>query len=134
MNPSVVIFLFGLSSFPVYVAYREGSSEGKYSIALAAAQISFLVLLLTVSVIAPDVPWIPYGYAVLLLFCYWRFFALQNASHVPMPLSAVAIVLGVAISISIIFFYVSLNRYTFIRGNDEYQVQVYDRFTGKRHY
>jgi hypothetical protein len=133
MDINQIIALTGLCSFPVYVAYREVASGANYARVWAAVEISISLLIAIVGFLTNEiVSWPLYVYAALLLLSYWRLFQLRTSGHSEVSLSAIAWVMGIALVFLIVFFFICLNRYAFVREG-EYRTEVYDRFTGEHH-
>jgi hypothetical protein len=133
MDPEPIILLCGLSSFPIYVAYREGVSGERHAEIWSATEISVLLILTIFAIITKgQSPFFLYGYGSLIGFSYWRLFQLRNSNHNLPLFPLLAWPLGIALIVSLVFFYVSLNRYAFVRES-EHKIVVYDKLTGK-HY
>ena len=131
MTAGQILILLGLVSFPAYVAHREGASGGKYAGGWAATEVSLLLLFVILGILTQETSaWVLYLYVASPLLSYWRLFELRNSSHVPMPLSVIAWVLGIALAVAVVFFVVTLNRYAFVRQGENH-TEVYDRFTGE---
>ena len=133
MTLEQLLYVAGLSVFPLYWSYRE-LVEGGTSIAWAILIVTptFLVMVVTLSSV-PVPAWTPWAYLICFSVSIGRFFIAKSATAPTLGLERNLLIVGCAVLLLAgLFLFLMTRRYVFIEDHTLNRIVTYDRLTGKR--
>jgi len=133
MTPEQLIFVAGLSAFPLHRCYKEFVAGGSGIVWAILILTPLLLVIVTILASLSGVSWTPWVYLACFTLSAGRFFFSEKNSVSSLTFERNLLLVGVVVLLLAgLFLFLATRRYVFIEDHALGRIVTFDRLTGRR--